>query len=299
MTCKWLVPGLLAVAIAAACCVAVPAGASTASVQTASADGVQATLTTKPIPGEARVPGEEPEPVKLTIVDNGQTEFDGPLGVLCDDCALDPPDTSSTAIQVRALDSSGVPQVLVYLADAYDATLAIYHRDAAGGYRPVLLRAFVITGALTTGPTLRQVGSGSPVLLSDDPRYLRFNVGGEFFSALPLVVWSYDQGNLIDVSARYPTLLRTEAARALSDARSYERIRRSGTDPEDHPDARAALAVYAADETRLGHRGTAKRMLQRALTAGWLNGPGKPRQSGYITALDRVLGTVDRHPTTR
>jgi hypothetical protein len=289
-------PVLPAVAIAALCCVAVPAGASTASVQTASADGVQATLTTKPVPGEAPVPGEQPEPVKLTIVDNGQTEFDGPLGVPCDNCALNPPGTNSQAVQVRELDSSGTPQVLVYLADAYDTTLAIYQRDAAGGYRPVILRAFVVTGALTTAPTVRRVGAGPLVLLGDDPRYLQFNTGGEFYSGLPLVVWSYDRGNLIDVSARYPTLLRSEAARALRDARTDERIRLAGTDEEDHPDARAALAVYAADETRLGHGGAAKRVLQQALAAGWLNGPGKPRQSGYIRALNRLLGTVDRHP---
>jgi hypothetical protein len=296
MDCKRLGPGLSAIAIAAVCCFAVPAGASAARVQTASADGVQATLTTQPIPGEAPVPGEEPGPVKLAIVDDGQTGFDGPLGVPCDSCALNPPGSGSNALQVRELDSSGVPQVLVYLADDFDTTLAIYQRDAAGGYHPVLLRGFVVTGTLTTDTSVRRVGSGPPVLLSDDPRYLQFNTGGEFYAALPLVAWSYDEGKLTDVSARNPTLLRTEATRALREARRDERIRRSGTDAEDNPDARAALAVYAADETRLGHRGTAERMLQQALADGWLNGPRKPRQAGYIKALNRLLGTVDRDP---
>jgi hypothetical protein len=291
---RGLVP---AIAVAAVCLVA-PAAASASRVETAKADGVRATLTTQPVPGEAPVPGAEPEPAKLTIVDHGQTEFDGPLGVPCDLCTLNPPDVNANAVDVRELDASGTPQVLVYLADAYGyhTTLAIYQRDAGGAYHPILLRGLVVTGTLGTDTGVHRVASGPPVLLSDDPRYLQFNAGGEFYAALPLVVWSYDDGTLTDVSVHHPTLLRAEAARAISEARRYERIRRAGTDREGDPDPRAALAVYAADETRLGNRATAERQLQAALADGWLNGPRGPRNSLYINALNRLLGTIDRDP---
>jgi hypothetical protein len=265
-------------------------------VQSASAQGVQATLTTKPNP----LTGQEPVPVALTIVDDGQTEFSGPLGVPCHGCELSPPGRGPLAVQVRDLDSSGSPQVLVYLDDdGYDfySTLAIYYRTATGIYRPLVLRSLYVDGAYVTNVGVRQIGTGPPVLVSDDDRYLPFltGAGSEQYANLPLVVWSYADGKLIDVSSHYPGLLRQQAARALRNAATFERYRLSSTDPGT-PDPRDALATYAADEARLGHRAAAERELRRALAEGWLSESDEPYGAEYIRALNRLLGTTDEKP---
>lgn len=294
MKCK---PAWAAVAVSA--CVFCPraAGAVTAPVvQTASAQGVQATVMTKP----NELTGQEPVPVRLTIVDQGQTAFSGPLGVPCNGCELSPPGPGPLAIQVRDLDTSGYPQVLVYLDDdGFDfySTIAIYHRTAAGGYRPLVLRSLYIDDAFLTRVGVRRIGTGPPVLESSDDRYVPFLSGGEEFAYLPLVVWGYADGKLTDVSTRYPVLLRRQAAHALHNAAVFQRYRLQTPSDIENPDPRDALATYAADEARLGHLATAENELQKALAEGWLNETSGLTGSRYMRALNRLLGTRDQRPS--
>jgi hypothetical protein len=257
---------------------------------TASQRGVKATLTTKPNP----VRGRQPIPTGLTIIDHGALAYNA---VPCHGCELDPPAPGSPALGVWDLAATGRPQVLLFLHDgggSHFATLAIYDPTATGTYRMTLLRSFYVR-AYTTDVGLRQGPSGPPVLVTDDPRYLQFVAGGGAFAQLPLVVWRYADGQLTDVSARYPLLLRREAARALKNATAFARARAAGTG-QANPDPRGALATYAADEARLGQRPAAEQVLRTALADGWLNEPDGPHGAGFISALDRLLGTADVNP---
>jgi hypothetical protein len=213
---------------------------------------------------------------------------------------INPPGADGIALQLVHLDAESSPELLVYLADeSFRDRIAIYRQvgTATPVYKlAVQLHSLFVEGTDTTDTLARQVGSGFPLLTSDDARFLHFVRGGEDYAALPLVLWSYSNGTLSDVSTHYPSLLGADAKKQLRDVRRAEKRRRDGSDSEHGPDPRGGLAAYAEDETRLGHRATAEKFLTEALRSVWLNEHGGPSGRGYISQLNRLLGTPDLQP---
>lgn len=129
------------------------------------------------------------------------------------------------------------------------------------------------------GSTIVSSG-GSPILVTDDPRYF-----GEFTddaeSVDPLRVFTFDDGHLVNVTRHYPARLRRDATR------DWEYFRHPGNGPHT---GLGALAAWAADECSLGKQAFVFHKLDRLLAARRLKGSaGSPGGSPYVAHLRRFL----------
>jgi hypothetical protein len=105
-------------------------------------------------------------------------------------------------------------------------------------------------------------------------------------SLLPIQIWHYRSGALVDVTRAFPRQVRADASRSW---RLYlrERRRRDG-------DVRGILAAYLADKYLLGTQADGWRRLRQANARGELHPTGAcfagtPCDGRYLTRLDRFL----------
>jgi hypothetical protein len=187
------------------------------------------------------------------------------------------------SIATRDLDGDGEPEVLValYSGGAHCCTIStIWGFDAATGAYTRLRHNW-----LDAGYRLRDVGrDGTLEFDSRDARFA-FAFAPYAFSWLPVQVYRWRDGKLVDVTRKFPKLLRRDAKRAF---RTYRRVRR-----EKDANVRGVLAGYAADKYRLGQRRRANRALRRALRRGDLDKAyafdSGPFGRKYIKRLKRLL----------
>jgi hypothetical protein len=215
----------------------------------------------------------------------GQTLVDEDLPEGCRTCFALPANAGAgeKSIAARDLDRDGEPEVIasLYTGGAHCCVVStLYGFQAANGDYKRLRRNW-----RDAGFRLRDIGRDGLVEFdSRDARFAyRFASYAESF--LPLQVFRYRAGRLVDVTPSFRRLLRRDAKRAF---RLYRRYR-------NHRDVnpRGFLAGWVADKYRLGQRRAANRALLRALRRGHL-GKTAPFQVGpagraYIRDLKRFL----------
>jgi hypothetical protein len=196
-----------------------------------------------------------------------------PVGALFDD--------GGKSIKLEDLDGDGEPEVLVdlFTGGAHCCLITeIYSFDGAAGTYRSLEHNFADPGYV-----LKDLNrDGVPELKSADFRfaYLLSSYAGSF---LPVQIWRWQNGSLVDVTREFPSLIRADSKRHW---KLYRRHIRS-KDPLNDPGL-GALAAWAGDEYLLGHGARVQRELKAALRRGWLNG-GFTRGRGTIRALNKLL----------
>jgi hypothetical protein len=219
------------------------------------------------------------EQLRVKIVRAGRTVLDAGIERAgCRDCANDRP----SAVKVRDLDG-GEPEVLVdlYSGGAHCClfTLILRWDAAAKRYRSTL----AYWG--NYGSRLADLGGdGLPEFSAFDERFV-YEYTAYVFSAAPIQIWDYRAGKLVDVTRKFPALIRKDAATNLS---YYAKGRK-----EKDTDVRSYVAAYVADQYLLGNPAEAKRVLDLALERGDL-GRGKallgwPAGTAFVAALMRDL----------
>jgi hypothetical protein len=220
----------------------------------------------------------------LTIARDGRVLHDAPLAVAgCAAPFCRPGDERGKhALTVADLDADGEPEVV---ADA----------NAGGAHCCVISQVFRLrpdsTYAAVThdwrdfGYTLRDLDAdGRPEFRSGDTRFA-YRYSSFASSRFPVAVWRLEGGRFANVTGAYPALVRADGRRWR---RAYLRRR------DDHGlragEQLGALAAWAADSYRLGHRAGMLGFLRAELRAGRLRGqPRGPHGSGFIADLDRFL----------
>jgi hypothetical protein len=219
------------------------------------------------------------ERLRLSIVRAGRTVVDAPLQRLgCRDCNTFRP----VAVRVRDLDG-GQPEVLVRLysggAHCCLVELILRYDPAVRQYRST----FAYWGNF--GARLVDLDrDGRPEFSAFDERFV-YTFTAYVFSVAPIQIWQYHQGKLVDVTRRFPALVRKDA---VSLWHEYEQRR-----AEKEIDVRAFVAAYVADQYLLGRPDEAKRALDLALRRGDLSrgprGLGWPAGRAFVAELLRDL----------
>jgi hypothetical protein len=222
---------------------------------------------------------------RVKIVRAGQTLVDEGLKDGCDKCFASPANQGAgeKSISARDLDGDGEPEVIasLYTGGAHCCVIStLYGFDATTGAYSSQRRNWADAGF-----RLRDVG-GDGVLefVSADARFAyRFTSYAESF--LPVQIFRYRGGRLVDDTRKFRKLLRRDAKRAL---RLYRRYRNSRT---VHP--HGFLAGWVADKYRLGQRRAANRTLRRELRRGNLHPRSEfsigPAGRRYVKDLKRFL----------
>jgi hypothetical protein len=203
---------------------------------------------------------------RLSVTRDG-TRYDLTIVDICDvgcilveDQAGDQP--GSSMLKVADLDGDGEPEVLV---------------DTFSGGAHCCLTARVLTWN-GTGYTPKDIdyrdvgyrlddadGDGRPELVGQDPV---FSAAFTAFaaSAFPPLVYQVDRGRLVDVTRRFPKLVRADAAGLLKDLRKARR----------GDDVRGLLAAYAADQYLLGKGSVGTKEIDRQRRKGRITKAFKP-----------------------
>jgi hypothetical protein len=219
------------------------------------------------------------EKLRVKVTRAGRTVVDAPIQRLgCPDCAND----RVSAVKVRDLDG-GEPEVLVdlYSGGAHCClfTLILRWDPASARYRSTL----AYWG--NYGSKLVDLdGDGRPEFSAFDERFV-YEYSAYVFSSAPIRIWSYRAGRLVDVTRKYPALIKKSAATNLG---YYRRGRR-----ERNTDIRSYVAAYVADQYLLRNAAQGKRLLDTALKRGDLGRGttllGLPAGKAYVKALMRDL----------
>jgi hypothetical protein len=271
------VSALLLVAAAAL----VPAPRAGAASVTATAGSVTATFAWQQAPTTpASPPYGSFSALELTIARGGQTAYQQPVtasecGTQC--IPFSAFDSSPAPLLAAELDGDAEPEVVLYLytGGAHCCTITeIFAWDpVAMTYRPL---------ARDWGdpvPRIEQLG-GHPVFLAADDRFA-YAFQAFAFSGLPVQIFRYAAGRMLDVTRSFPGVVAADAGRWL---RAYRANRAGGY-------GLGFLAAWTADEYLFGRRRAADAMLARENRAGRLGAtPGfGPGGSGYIAKLHRFL----------
>jgi len=187
-----------------------------------------------------------------------------------------------TGVKIRDLDG-GEPEVLISLysggAHCCMFTLILRWDAAAKRYRSTL-------GYWGNyGSRLVDLdGDGSPEFSAFDERFV-YEYTAYVFSSAPIRIWRYRDGKFVDVTRKYPALIKKSAALNLG----YYRKGRG----EPNTDVRSYVAAYVADQYLLGDRTEGQRLLDLALTRGDLGRGttllGLPAGKAFVRALMRDL----------
>lgn len=216
----------------------------------------------------------------LTITRDGQVLFDKvPAPVPCRGLACEPTVgfRGIPPLRVRDLDADGEPEVIVtaFTGGAHCCIVAevLALKAGAGGY------AATDRDFGNGGYSLSDLDrDGRPEFVSSDDAFA-YAFAAYAFSGRPIVISNYDHGSFVDVTKRFPALVRR-------DARGYWhgylglRRNRDGTD-------RGQIAAWAADEYRLGKRAYARSVLGREARSGYLGSAAGARR--FIQDLDQFL----------
>lgn len=222
--------------------------------------------------------------VHLRIDRAAATVFDEDLsGFVCKGCPSEGEEvlTTDVPLTARDLDADSEPEVLVdaYTGGVHCCAWTAILRWTGNSY----VATYAQWGNGLTGYVLRDFDhDGRPELSSRDDRfaYAFTSFGG---SVDPPQVWRYDQGRLVDVTRRFPRVVRQDLAREL---RLYRRERQGR-----YADVRGILAAYVADECLLGRCSAGYTFVQRSLARfpHGLTGDGRPTGRAYLRVLHAFL----------
>lgn len=213
--------------------------------------------------------------LRLAITRGGQKRYDGPVhALLCaNECALS---VGGTVLAVRNLAPGGSPDVVLnlYSGGAHCCFITqVYRYDAAANTYALVQRDFGDPGARI------QTLAGAPVFVSADDRFA-YTFAAFAFSGLPVQIWSFASGRFVDVTRRFPALIRKDAA-AQYGAYLGNRARGLGL---------GLLAAWAADEDLLGQSALVRQRLAALSAAHQLRGlAGWSQGSAFIAQLQRFL----------
>jgi len=221
-----------------------------------------------------------PQPPTLTIGDGTTTLFHGTVsnracgsGCVVSTAPLDPP------VRFAPLDGSGSADVLVdlYTGGAHCCTvLDVFRPSAALGGRYVLSAAHNFADA---GYRLERIGS-LELFRTVDPSFA-YAFTDYADSGEPLEIMRLSGVRFVNVTSRYPRLVRRDAARWM---RAYRRA-------HGRNDV-GLIAAWAADEARLGRWSSARAYLVAQARAGRLRSTLFPRADGgmrFIAQLETLL----------
>ncbi len=182
-------------------------------------------------------------------------------------------------LMVRDLDGDGEPEILVdvYTGGAHCCFYTAILRYLDGTYRGKT----VFWG--DPGYSLERLrGPGVELVSADD--HFAYAFTSYAASALPIQIWRYERGKLVDVTSEFPALVRRDAAMWW---RSYLAARRH------KEDVRGLLAAWLADEIRLGRGEAGWREVRAAFARGEVSPPQAdplwPAGRTYLDALHRFL----------
>jgi hypothetical protein len=190
----------------------------------------------------------------------------------------------SSSLTVRDLDGDAEPEVV----------LALY---TGGAHCCVVVQVFALNSAAGAAPTYAVAehnfgdagyeltdieGDGTPEFQSADYRFA-YSLASYAGSGMPVQIWRYRAGALVDVTREYPALIRADSKDHWKTYRKY--IRK--TSPYNDPGL-GALAAWAGNEYLLGHGAKVQRELRSALARRWLNG-GFTRGRATIRTLNKLL----------
>jgi len=172
-------------------------------------------------------------------------------------------------ITVRDLDGDREPEVLVdtFSGGAHCCIFTVFFRYRASS------RSYAVSTTYWGNVGYRLADfdrNGLPELASaDDTFAYAFTSFAASFD--PIRILHFRQGKLVDVTRRFPAVVRRDAARLWGD---YRRVRKS-----QYPDVRGVLAAYIADKYLLGEQKEGWKQLEGALKRGELG--RSPEQDGY------------------
>ena len=198
----------------------------------------------------------------LQIVRCGRRAFDAvPKRVRPCNCFADGPALSVPGgpVRVRDLDRDGEPEVLVdfYSGGAHCCFYTDVYRyvPRLATYRPTIR----LWGNLS--PRLVDIGSdGRPEFRTADDRFA-YVFTCFACSAFPIQIFRFDHGRFVDVTRRFPRLVRRDAARLYA---QYT------LDARNRPDLRGILAAWLADQYLLERGPSGWRVLRAAERRGEL-----------------------------
>jgi subtilisin-like proprotein convertase family protein len=222
--------------------------------------------------------------LRIAVRRRGVLALSAPISrFACRDCAVAGFNAvlSPQPVSVRDLDADGEPEVLVdlYTGGAHCCYFTVIFRYDGSRYRG----SVAFWG--DPGHELRDLdGDGRPELLTSDDRFA-YRFSAYVFSILPVRVEHFSDGRLLDVTNRYPWLVRREARRLRA---LYERTRL-----QHDVDLRGLLAAWLADEYRLGRQAEGWALIEAAYRRGELSAPRVdplwPAGKKYLTALRAFL----------
>jgi hypothetical protein len=203
---------------------------------------------------------------RLSVVRAGAA-FDVAIADIClegcivvPDAKDDPPGIS--AVKVADLDGDGEPEILVdiFSGGAHCCLTARLLTFNGSGYTPLDI------GYGDVGYALKDAdGDGRLELVGYDPRFS--TVFTAFAgSAFPPSVLQVNHGTTVDVTRRFPKLIRADAAARLKELRQARR----------GDDIRGVLAAYVADEYLLSKGSTGLKEIDRLRRKGLITKPFKP-----------------------
>jgi hypothetical protein len=179
---------------------------------------------------------------RLSITRDG-TRYDLTIADICDvGCILvedQPGDAAgSSMLKVADLDGDGEPEVLVdtFSGGAHCCLTARVLTWNGTGYTPKDINYGDVGYKLDDAD-----GDGRPELVGQNPRFSAVFTAFAA-SAFPPLVYQVDHGRLVDVTRKFPKLVRADASSLLKDLRK----------PRKGEDVRGVLAAYVADQYLLG-----------------------------------------------
>ncbi|MGO9956577.1 MAG: hypothetical protein ACLP50_11435 [Solirubrobacteraceae bacterium] len=214
----------------------------------------------------------------LTITTGGRQVYDRLVSsTFCDTCAPSSVTESGDPVQVLDLESDGRPDVVLGL---YSGGAHCCFIDQVFSYDPRTMtyveseHDFADAGAAITRR------DGRYVFMSADLRFA-YVFTDYADNGAPLQIWRFSSRRFIDITRRFPALIRRDAAGWL---KSFKSDLRNGE---------GFLAAWAADEELLGNRGLVSSTLQIQLREGHLESSladfGAPTGRSFITALMKLL----------
>ena len=224
--------------------------------------------------------------VRIKITRAGAVLHAAPVPAPCKTCRTAPQgfgDPENPALSVRDLDADGEPEVLVdlYTGGAHCCSFTqIYSYVAAtSSYRRT-------KGAwYDYGYELKDLnGDGKPEFRAADFRFAAAFTAYAASGAPPRVL-RFEGGKLIDVTKKFPSIIKRNA-------KEYLRLYKKYRGDDDLGDVRGWLAAYTADKYLLGQGRRAFDLVNAAYRRGELRAlPGDTSPAGkrYIAALRKYL----------
>jgi hypothetical protein len=188
------------------------------------------------------------------------------------------------SVAVSDLDGDGSPEVVLelYTGGAHCCTVAqIFSFDPATSGYTKFEQNFGDPGYKLVDLN----GDGRPEFRSADDRFA-YAVASYAGSRLPIEIWRFQGGKLVDVTREFPALIRADARTNLHLFHKF-----AGRRNDDR--AAGALAAWAADEYLVGKGKTVRAEFSSALRHHQLrNVGGLPSGRALIRAIDKLLSTA-------